>query len=373
MKFVLSIALLMMSAPSVMAFPFSDGGPGQTVAFACINCDFNAAEHIAIQNAPKNTCSIYRTPPNAAYCESVSQTILIPVHDTRNVFKFNVTTSIDSQNRPVVSVDSFFPVNTLETALMSKYLDFYEEFELAVRGASITSEELLQPAVFSTNASSPASVTENDECSSHPTHYFKNLGNKRSIRGNLADRIQLSIGGDSGAEYSNEALINSGSLDVSLTGGAVSVGMQYIENSLVVTRGDSFENRLAFDVNVFSDPTSGNNALFSLTLNTSLTKIDGFKYSELFGGGNVDLSNTIISNCLVEFLKSGDAVSDTPTSGGGDGTLEDPFVGIDVGNSNTLWDFCGYTETIRTCIDNPNGTQSCVESTYSFVARCGSY
>jgi hypothetical protein len=44
------------------------------------------------------------------------------------------------------------------------------------------------------------------------------------------------------------------------------------------------------------------NAVFSLELNKSLTKINGLKYSELFGGEEADLSNLTVASCLIEFL-----------------------------------------------------------------------
>ncbi|GAC27434.1 hypothetical protein [Brumicola pallidula] len=370
MKFVLPIVLLIMSTSSVIAFPSLDESAREpTAAFACKDCDLNAAKNIAIQNAPKNTCSIYQNSQNSTFCESITQTILVPVHNTENVFKFDVTTSIDSRNRPRVSVTSLMPLSTIESALMTKYIDFYKDFASAVNSASITSAELSPIPAYSLSNSAPYSSSGSNDCSSHPVSYFKGLNEKRDIRTELASRVTASIGGVTAVQYENEALVNSASVDVHVTGGGVSIGLQYVKNDLVITRGTSFENRLAFTANVYSDSTRGR-TLFSLSLNPALTKIDGFKYSEIFGGGNIDMSDVAVTDCLREFLQDGEPVSPSTLPGGGDGTFDDPFVGPDIPDGGRL-DWCGYRTSIRTCIEQPDGGQICTVSTYSFIAPCG--
>lgn len=372
MKHIIIMALLLISASSAMALPLPIGGSNEPItAFACKNCSFEDAKNIAIQNAPENNCSIYENGSIATYCEPVTETILVPVHVTEDVYKFFVTTSIDSRNRPKVSVYSGFAISTIESALMTKYLDFYKDFEAAVNSASISTEELPPLPEFTSGNKSFFLSSSNDNCSSHPTKYFKGINDKREIRSNLASRITASIRGSSAAEYENEPLVSGLSIDMGIDGVGASISSHYVKNDLIVTRGNSFNNRLAFTVSLYTDPTKGNQPLFSLSLHRGLTKIDGFRYSEIFGGDNIDMTNVQMTNCLREFLQQGEQVDESTMTGGGDGSFENPFEGGDILNGDDK-DWCRVRTKIRTCIEQPNGGQICTVTTYNWTELCTS-
>ena len=376
MKYLLALTLLFVSVPYSMAFPSLDGNQEPAIAFACKDCDFLAAEHIAIQEAPENTCSIYRNGPNAAYCESVSQEILIPVHDTRNTFKFTVTTSINSQNIPVVSVTSFFPLTATQNSLMNQFFDLYDDFSQAVDHANMSSDELSPAPIFTTNENPMNIGAKDDACESHPISYFSDANSKRSARRGLASRIQESIGGSTAAEYQNEVLVSGGSLQFSAGadgfGVGIGVNVQYIEKNLIVFKGDDFENRLAFDLRLATD--SANKVRFSLSLNKEWTKIDGFKYWEVFGSSGLDLASGhgLVSNCLLDFFSENTEPLDSePTTGAGDGSFQNPFEGLGISSATNSLDFCLFTRKFKNCSTTKEG-ETCTKSTVSWIGRCSS-
>jgi hypothetical protein len=371
MKYLLALTLLFVSVPYSMAFLFPDGNQEPAIAFACKDCDFLAAEHIAVQQAPENTCSIYRNGPNAAYCESVSQEILIPVHNTRNTFKFTVTTSISSQNIPVVSVTSFFPLTATQSDLMNKYLDFYEDFSWAVSNASMSTAELSPTPIFTTDPTLSLAAKD-DACESHPSYYFANATNASKIEQSMAARVEISLNGSTGAEYTNEALPAGGGLNLTTTGGGISINFVYVRNDLMVIRGDDYANRLAFNIHIASQPTLSNLAVFSLSLNTGFTNIDGYRYGAIFGGGELDLSeDALVSNCLLDVLnENSEPTDDAPTVGGGDGRFSDPFTGANIPNSSPT-EFCKYSRKLKTCVTDEDAVQTCSYSTFKWIARCG--
>jgi hypothetical protein len=372
MKIFITAVLLLIGISSVIAIPLPIGGFNEPVtAFACKSCSFAAAKNIAIQNAPENNCSIYQGRGNPAFCESITKTIFVPVLSTEDVFKFTVITSIGSDNRPEISVYSDLPTTAIESALMAKYFALYKDFQASVNSANISTADLPPLPEFTLGNKPFYSSSSNDDCSGHPIQYFKGKNEKTSIRTDLAAQIKVSMSGSTVAEFENEPLTNGTSIDVQITGAGASVSSQYIKNNLVLTRGDSFDNRLVFIVSLYTDPTKGNQTAFGLALHRGFTKIDGFRYSEIFGGDNVDMSDIQMSSCLREFLQGGDEVDQSKLPGGGEGSYKVPFEGRDILNGGER-DWCRVITTIPTCIEQTDGGQICSETTYNWTEICSS-
>lgn len=371
MKNLLTFSLFFMSMRLVMALPFANENQEPTEAFVCQRCDLLEAERIAIKNAPESTCNLYQNESNVALCEPVSKEILIPVQHTQLIFRFKVTTSIGEQDLPVVNVQTL-PLTATQEVLMNQYFDFYNEFKLAVGKASISSAELSPLPIFITNAIPKSVGIKEDVCASHPAYYFSNDTNKLNIHNELADRIENSIEGMVVAEYSETLFPRESFLNISRGTDKVEVNMQYVEDEFLVFRGDDFNNRLAFSVHKTADPTVSNKVVFNFSLNKAFTKIDGFKYGEIFGGGSVDLEGVIVSNCLLNLLNenSEEDLGDTPTSGGGDGSFSDPFTGVNIPTANPH-QFCKFSRKYENCNVGPNGNQQCTSSNIKWVAPCG--
>lgn len=339
-------------------------------AYACENCNSLRAEYIAIRNAPKNDCDIYRNGLAASVCEPISKDILVAVHQSGEIFKYQVTTSIDLQNYPVVSLVSS-PLTSRQRALMKQYLNFNNMLVDAVHDATITSAELHSQPFSLNNGYTSTNDSHYESCESHPTAYFSSPINAQQIENQISNRISNHFDGQSAVDISYDRLFSGGGIAIGVGNASINVNLNYIERNLIVFRGTDLTNRLAFDVSVAGDVNRPNFAAFNLTLNKAFTSVDGFQYAALFGGGQVDLSGAIMSNCLLEFLEQQGESNATPENGGGLGSYNDPFVGTDaLDNTNTLM-FCQYTRKVTTCHKTSDGAKSCNTTQATWVDTCG--
>ncbi|GAA5130794.1 hypothetical protein [Thalassotalea piscium] len=341
------------------------------IAFACRDCTLADAEAIAREKAPINDCDIYRNGPVASFCEAVTQEILIPVTNTKYVYKFITSTTIDSLNRPVVNLFSF-PLTSDQTNLMNMFFDFYEGLQAAIQNASIHDLEMSPSPSYAMHVNG-SGASDGDECESHPTKFFRGINEKRAIRSELAARVTTAMSGSTAVEFTQESLLGGGGINFGTTGAGISVSVQYFEVDQIVTRGTDFNNRLAFDVNISGDATRNNLAVFNLSLNTEFTKIDGFKYYEIFGS-EVDLEGVGISNCLREYFEEeSEAIpEDQMPESGGSGTYNDPFTGADAFSNTNPQDLCKYNRRVKTCSTTKEGT-TCTYTQVSWLNSCGQF
>lgn len=368
MKYIFYFSILLFSS---LSFAFSFDSKQEVQAYACENCNETDARNIAVANAPVNNCDIFRSGSAANYCEPISKQILVPVHKTKEIFKFIVTTQIDSQNRPNVTT-RLFPMTSSQSAIMHQYLTFNDELMIAINEANISSSELFPKPDFIMSKSAQGTGGNDSACESHPTAFFSNPENKRAIRKELGDKISDAFNGETAVDLTHERLVNGGGLSLGQGSGSINISFTYVNRKLIVFRGDDFDNRLAFNVHLGSDPLRDNQALFNLELNKGWTKIDGFKYGELFGGGDIDLSGVLVSNCLIDFLtKEGESDSEQPSTGGGSGTLSDPFYGLDSLNNNNPLNFCKYDKIVKTCSTTESGSTQCTSSRLTWINKCG--
>lgn len=114
-------------------------------AYACDNCNLSQARQLALLQAPINTCSIWDFGSPAMFCEPISKEVIIASNETETAYKFTVTTDIDSQNNPSVSIFSW-TLNATENALVDEYFLFNRTFANAVVSAQ---EEL---AIYSSSS-----------------------------------------------------------------------------------------------------------------------------------------------------------------------------------------------------------------------------
>ncbi|QOL26652.1 hypothetical protein LP316_04955 [Thalassotalea sp. LPB0316] len=368
MKHVFLISTLIFSSSS---FAFSLDSQQEVQAFACEDCNEIAARSIAVANAPSNSCNIFRNGRSASYCEPIAKQILIPVHKTRDIFKFIVTTQIDAQNRPYVTARSF-PITPNQSEVMHQYLEFNDDLMVAISEANISSSELFPKPDFVMSKSAQGTGSNDSTCDSHPTAFLSSPENQQAISSDIGNKLSTAFRGNTAADLTHERLTSGGGISLGQGAAGIDISFSYLNRNLLVFRGDDFDNRLAFNVHLGSDPLRDNHVVFSLELNKGWTKIDGFKYGELFGGGAIDLSGVLVSNCLIDFLtKEGDSGNEPPTTGGGTGSLSDPFYGFDALNNNDPLNFCRYNKTVKTCSTTEDGNTSCTSSRITWINKCG--
>jgi len=349
------------------------GGAGPTQAYLCNDCDSVTAKSIAIRQAPINQCSIYRNGPIATYCEVIYEQILIPVYQSREVFKFMVSTSINSQNRQTVSVVSV-PVTANEYLLLDEYFDFHERLLNGLHSAYLALRDSYSGSSNASTAFTMRSSPEDSDdidCSEHPIWYFYSLANKNLTTNRAKDFVKQELSGNQ-IDATYEPVLSGGGFQISNAGGGVNLNYQFIRNSLMVSTGD-MHNRLVFNVHVSNHVGDPGTAIFTLTLNRLFTEIDGLSAAELFGGNSSDLTGYPISACLKKYLedKAESTGDDSTDFGGGTGAFQDPFTGMDAWNTSDRGMYCKYSRKYRTCSTDEDG-QTCTSTRISWVQPCGS-
>lgn len=356
---------------------FGDGllGASSVIqAYACDDCNSLEARTIALREAPRNSCNIYRNGKNATYCESISKTVLIPSNKSREVFKFIVTSSINSSNHPQTTIITF-PLSAKENALMDEYFYLHDKVQSAV---SQVNRELSEQVSIPIRRYSPSEFNEyqrangNNECDNHPANYLSSLTFRRNTKNNLAQHITGKLSGDAiDATYSNK--LSGGGFSISRDGFGANVSYQYIENNNIAFVTTDKNNRLAFDVHVGRDPSNPDGIGIGLTLNSIFTKIDGFQFADLFNNSNSDISDASISICLRDYLEEeGQEPDNSLESSGGSGSNTDPFWGPLVDGLDVLSNFCEYRRKATVCRTDKTGIPTCGSTVVTFTARCGS-
>lgn len=362
-----------------------DGGIGgllldkksQYDVYFCRDCNAVQARAIAIQQAPENSCSIYRNGRNASYCESTSKEILVPSIDSRAIYKFIITTSIDSRNRPQISLIGF-PVTAKQRDLINNYFEFYNELTRAVSLANKnmyldSKKSFSQPHYISRAPSN--SIDDSIDCSGHPTFYFSSNENARYIENNVEKSIANYFRETSFIGIKFDRLVSGLGFQIGKDSIGGNVSFQYVENDLIAFTSEDDNNRLAFDVDVRSgvgDPSG--NVRVQLRYNQSWTNIDGFQASQLFGGDETDLGNQAnASDCLRKLLRDKGEKNkreQEPEPDGGVGSGHDPITGSDADTNFNPVMRCRYSRDLKTCSTTKDGVKTCRYSTIKWIDSC---
>lgn len=341
---------------------------GVIEAYACNDCSLQQAQGLARLQAPINSCDIWHNGPEATFCEPVSKEVFILSHETKDVFKFNVVTNINSQNIPTISVWSL-PVLPFELDLSNDYFTLYTQLENAVIAAQ-DKLMMIQPGTLNTYSNFEYdfinSATQ-DSCENHPTHYFKSVSNERTIISELVEHVATEVGNSTWAEFTYERFVGGGSIGLSKGAASIGVSLQFHQNNMAITKNYGPGNYLSFQVFALTDVGTSNSLVLDLRLNKSFSKIDGVPLVTLFAE-NVDLTDTMMSNCWRNYLKEeSEPVPTSPDTGGGSGSIDDPFQG---GGSHEPGSFCIIHRSVTTCSTNIDGHTRCMKSTVSWTDLC---
>lgn len=343
-------------------------------AYACDNCSITEAENLARLQAHINTCSIWENGSPATFCEPVSKHVIILSIATRTAFKFTVTTSINSQNVPVVSTSSF-PLSSTEFSLTSDFFDFYADLTDAVIDAQDTldAQQIVVEGLPSLKAINVYNATLNS-CENHPSNYFKNIGNERDIKNELVNLVKERMHGATWAEFTHETFAGGGSISVSK-----GVDLHYIQNKLSVSKEYGPQNYLVFNIygqgNISSGGGSGEKIKLDLRLNKNFSRIDGFSVESLFPSGNVevvDLTDGLVSNCLRELLDQNSEPTTTPPGANmGSGTFSDPYTGDD--GTHNPGSYCIKRSVVTTRSTTEDGVVTETTTTFSWIGMCDTF
>lgn len=352
-------------------------------AFACTDCTFEESKAIATREAPANYCNIWENGGTATYCEPVSQDIIVAVHSTKTFEKFTVTTSINSANQPVVTA---FPAlkSPEDKAAFQKYFDIVDTV------ASLTAD--IDMSSFSGESStlnlnhdlisvSSSTAEEAGDCTQHPTHYFKNLGNERDVKMFAAKRMSVLAGEENKQVDLEYEKIEQEGVVFGFGGSEIRVEQVYVKQKLAVRVNydeEGTHNYLTFMIGAINElvwDQENKKALINLKLAPTYSRIDGINVAKLFRDGTVDLTDVPMSHCFNEFLKeeAEPLEEDRDKPGTGSGTYQDPYLGGDRTNYQ-IGTFCKFKLTgLQTCSITEDEDVSCTNTYVEWIGPCNTW
>lgn len=296
--------------------------------YACDSCDYDKAVVIAKEHPKLPNCRW--EPVNGGQiefgsslfiCDTSSTDLIIANARTKKAFKFNVKTTNISSTTPNYGYRSTVKDLSLSSAEIDLLHEFYtidQDFKNAVSSVGTTTFN-------STQLFAQLNISSNDNsCTSHPTGYFDNLRTQNEIHDGLTSKITEELDGAAWFDFIEDTDFTGGGLTLSKGSLGFQISLQHNEIGTFVTKVyEDTNNMLNFEVKYHGEiDLNGDRKLaLSYKLNRGVSTIDGIRMNMLFAP-TVDLSGTLISNCLRDLIERNSEEVEIITPGGG--TVGDP-------------------------------------------------
>ncbi|WP_028109560.1 hypothetical protein [Ferrimonas futtsuensis] len=297
-------------------------------------------------------------------CDSTQKPIIVANPITRTAYKFHVRTFGDSTDIKVsVSTSS---VSSKEQALLEDFYSLDSDFREAIN--SLSSNKLNTSSILR----KPYSATSADAggCDNHPVSYFKDQRSQSQVHQGLTRALEGQLGDSSWGDYFSETSFTGGGVTILKDGVGIQVSLQHNEVGSFMSQvyGNSLDNILVFEARYNGElNVSGTRHLnVSYKLMQGASFIDGIQVNLLFNGNTVDLSNTLISGCLRDFIDSQAKLNEegSGSSGGGDGSDSSSGTGAGIIGGGGV---CLEVKTANSCA-TAHGETTCKET--NFIVRC---
>ena len=374
-KLALSVSLFLLSGNAIAAY---------TEAKACDTCDYDDAVRLAKTYDKILNCHISGLNDNntelgvTTYeCNNTSKEIIIANALTQTAYKFIVSATQQTQYSSAARVTvTNTSMNSIEREALEEFYEIDSQFRRAVKnagnivtprsGPSSTQSHNLKG--IDSNAFPLAATGASEGFLNHPSVYLTSLVSQRAIQNEIRQQITNEMGDASwhnlfvGMDFSGDGIqVGKGSVGLSL-----SLNYDKIKAFSTKVYGEDPNNALTFEVTYQGtvEIRGERNLRLSLNLSRGASLVDGIPIGTFMSGTNVDLTDGLVSNCLLENIENiaGATVITTPGSGGSDtGTGGDSFDPIFVG------DACIKEIKYTTC-PIAHGVPSCTEN--SLKTRC---
>ncbi|WP_417349072.1 hypothetical protein [Ferrimonas sp.] len=297
-------------------------------------------------------------------CDSTQKPIIVANPITRTAYKFHVRTSGDSTD---IKVDiSNANVSSKEQALLEDFYSLDSDFREAVDSLSYnklnTSSILRKPY--------SATSTDAGGCDNHPVSYFKDQRSQSQIHQGFTRALQDQLGNSSWKDYFTDTNFIGGGVTIQKDGVGIQISLEHNNERTYVSQvyGNSMDNVLVFEARYGGtvSTTSPSQLRVSYDLLEGVSFIDGIQVNLLFTGGTVNLTNTLISGCLQDFIDSLAATNEmgSGSAGGGDGSDSSSGTGAGIIGGGGV---CLEVKTAYSCSTAHHETK-CTET--NFIVRC---
>ncbi|MBU3017496.1 hypothetical protein KO519_07275 [Paraglaciecola agarilytica] len=329
-KLALTTGLFLLNGNALAAY---------TEAKACDTCDYDDAVRLAKTYHRKLNCQITGLNGNniefgatTYQCNDTSKEIIITNALTQTAYKFNVSATQQSQYSSAALVTATnTSMNSIEREALEEFYEIDSQFRRAVRNAgNIVTPRSVSSSVHSynlkgqhSNAFSSASSSGSEDCLNHPSAYLTSPLVQRDIENEIRQQITDEIDDNSWSDYFEDTDFAGGSVQIGAgtLGLSLSLSNDKIKAFSTKVYGEDPNNALTFEVAYQGEvEIRGERSLrLSLGLSRGASLVDGMPIGTFMSGTNVDLTDGLVSNCLIKNIESiaGATIKVTTSSGGG--------------------------------------------------------
>jgi len=369
-RLVLTTGLFLLSGNAIAAY---------TEAKACDTCDYDDAVRLAKTYDKILNCQISGLNDNntefgvTTYeCNDTSKEIIITNALTRTAYKFIVSATQQTQYSSAARVTvTNTSMNSIEREALEEFYKIDSQFRIAVRNAgNIVTPRSRQSSTQSynlkdmdSNVFSLAATGASEGCSNHPSIYLTSPLAQRAIESEIRQQISNEIGDASWHDFFEDTDFNGGGIQIGKGSIGLSLSLNHDKIKAFSTKvyGEDPNNALTFEVTYQGTvEIRGERTLrLSLGLSRGASLVDGIPIGTFMSGTNVDLTDGVVSSCLLENIENiaGATVITTPGSGGsgtgtGTGGSFDPIFAGGGCTKEIKYTTCSTTGGVRSCTEN---------------------
>nr|WP_193987572.1 hypothetical protein [Lelliottia steviae] len=324
--------LILMLAVSAL-FIANDAAAALTEAKACDTCDYSEALRIAKLYYERPNCEVRNLNDGKPefgvttyLCNTTSKEVIVANALQRVAFKFIITTEQQTQYSKAVKVKAIdTTLNSAEAAALDDFYEIDSEFRRAVNeaGTVTTNSTVTVHAGNWGDDSTRSTLASSDEsCANHPSFYLTSIDARRSIKKEMHAQIATRLGKGSWNEFITDTQVKVSGIHIGKNSAGISLSLSHDKVGVYATRsyGNS-SNKLVFKVSYGGESiTNGKRDLnLKFTMDRGFSLVDGIEIGTFMSGINVTLTDTLVSNCLIENLESIEGATTQMSSPGGGG------------------------------------------------------
>ncbi|QPL49717.1 hypothetical protein [Alteromonas sp. B31-7] len=308
----------------------------------CEWCDYDDAVALAKQDYLLPDCEWQGNGGSGTFaseasnsCQAAPKDVIVANPSTHRSYKFKVTATNQNNHGDTLQIEAQEqPLSLVEIELLQRLYEIHNDFYALAANTSLSHNTSnvstlvgAPSAVQASNKGVATSTTTSslDTCDAHPSNYFKSVAVRESVKREIRHYITQELGNKSWADFREDTdftglgfQIGKGSAGISVTWSHSNEKVYATVSYPSQTLGD---NKLVFEVTLKG--RSVINGESDLNLTTSLrmgsSRMDGLALDQFIViSGTNDLTDSELSECLIENLTEMGSAEVITTGGGSD-------------------------------------------------------
>lgn len=334
----LKLACVLFSALFVGSNAAADDNYTETKV--CEWCDYDDAVALAKQDYLLPDCEWQGNEGSGTFaseasnsCQAAPKDVIVANPSTHRSYKFKVTATHKNNHTDTLQIEAQEqPLSLVEIELLQRLYEIHNDFyglaantSLSYTTSNVSTLGVSPSAVQASNKGVATSTSSLDTCDAHPSNYFKSVVARESVKREIRHYITQELSNKRWAHFIE---------DTDFT----NLGFQFVQDSSVIRVNWSHSNEKVFATVRYPSQTLGDNKLVFevrllgrsvingesyLNLTTSLrmgsSRMDGLALNQfIVNSGTNDLTDSELSECLIENLTEMGSAEVITTGGGSD-------------------------------------------------------